>query len=79
MAPILKHKLFPLAEILAELLEIGAWGMNTPVEMEFAVRLSTAGGPHPRSSASCRMRPLARAHEVEDLDLGHYDRTQIVC
>ena len=78
MAPILKHKLFPLAEILAELLEIGAWGMNTPVEMEFAVRLSTPEGT-PKEFGFLQMRPLARAHEVEDLDLGQYDRTQIVC
>ena len=39
-APVLKHGAFPLAAILAELLEVGSRGMNRPAEIEFAVRLS---------------------------------------
>ena len=38
-APVLKHALFPLAEILDRLLEIGRRGMGRAVEIEFAVRL----------------------------------------
>ncbi|MEK7703377.1 MAG: PEP/pyruvate-binding domain-containing protein, partial [Myxococcota bacterium] len=39
-APILKQKLFPLPEIVAELLAIGTRTMGTSVEIEFAARLS---------------------------------------
>ena len=39
-ANILKYRSFPLAEVLADVLEIGRRGMGCPVEMEFAVRLS---------------------------------------
>ena len=38
-APILKHKAFPLAEILDLILDIGTWGMGVPIEIEFAVNL----------------------------------------
>ncbi|MFH1213060.1 MAG: PEP/pyruvate-binding domain-containing protein [Candidatus Neomarinimicrobiota bacterium] len=37
---ILKNKTFPLAEILAKLLEIGEKAFGTPVEIEFAVNLN---------------------------------------
>ena len=38
-APVLKHKAFPLAEILDVLLDLGTWGMGVPIELEFAVNL----------------------------------------
>ncbi len=38
-APILKWRLFPLAEIIDELLSIGMTALGGPVEMEFAVNL----------------------------------------
>ncbi len=37
---ILKYKLFPLSEILDLLLDMAAWGMGSPVEIEFAVNLN---------------------------------------
>ncbi len=37
---ILNHKMFPLPEILEELLEIGHKEMNNPIEMEFAVDMT---------------------------------------
>ncbi len=40
-ADILKYKSFPLPEILSEILEMGRKGMGSPVEIEFAVNLST--------------------------------------
>ena len=36
---ILNHGIFPLAEILDNLLQLGQQAMNNPVEMEFAVDL----------------------------------------
>ena len=38
-APVLKNRLFPLPEILSMIMEMGSWGMNSPVEIEFAVNL----------------------------------------
>ncbi|MBT8486941.1 MAG: histidine kinase, partial [Phycisphaerae bacterium] len=36
-AGVLKHNLFPLAELLRDLLDLGSTAMSTPVEIEFAV------------------------------------------
>src|SRR5205823_5155061 len=41
-APILKHGVFPLSDVLDLLLELGQHGMNRPAEIEFAARLSTS-------------------------------------
>ncbi len=43
-APVLKHHIFPLPEILDLMLEMGTWGMGTPVEIEFAVNLEPPAG-----------------------------------
>ncbi len=40
-AQILKHSLYPLGDILSELLTIGRAGMGSEVEIEFAVKLGT--------------------------------------
>ena len=40
-AHVLKSHLFPLAEIIELLLELGREGMASPIEIEFAVNMST--------------------------------------
>ncbi len=40
-AGILQHNLFPLAEILTTLLDLGQREMNNPIEIEFACNLET--------------------------------------
>ena len=77
-APILKHGVFPLAQILEILLELGSWGMNSPVEIEFAVNLSVPAG-EPTHFAMLQMRPLALARETEALELGDPPRDTLVC
>jgi len=77
-APILKHGLFPLAEVLDHLLEIGSWGMGAPVEIEFAVNLATTPG-EPREFGFLQMRPLALSRESEALEVGEVDRAQLIC
>ena len=77
-APILKNGLFPLPEIIGELLEIGAAGTSSPVEIEFAVNLSTAAG-EPREFAFLQLRPLAPTRELEDLEIGHVERRDVIC
>jgi hypothetical protein len=68
-APVLKHGLFPLAEILDFLLEIGEEGTSAPVEIEFAVNLATPPGA-PKEFGFLQMRPLALTREFEELDIG---------
>jgi len=69
-AGVLKHDRFPLAPLLAEVLELGRQGMGTPCEMEFAVSLGD-GESVPSELALLQLRPLiahGRDREV-DLDL----------
>jgi hypothetical protein len=77
-APVLKQKLFPLAEILATLTEAGTQGMGGPVEIEFAVNLSVPKG-RPRELGVVQMRPLALAREAEAIELGEVAPESAVC
>ena len=77
-APILKQKTFPLAEILDMLLDLGAWGMGVPVEIEFAVNLNVAPG-HPKDFAMLQMRPLVISQEIEELNVDNYQREDLIC
>lgn len=70
-APILKHGLFPLAEILADVLSLSEQGVGGPVELEFAVNL--AGPDGPAEFALLQLRPLAFEREMAALDLGAVD------
>ncbi|MFW6330557.1 MAG: DUF5752 family protein [Gemmatimonadota bacterium] len=77
-APILKNAIFPLPDIVAELLEIGAAGTSSPVEIEFAVNLSPAPG-EPREFGFLQLRPLAPSRELEDLEIGDVPRDSLIC
>lgn len=75
-APIFKSKLFPLAEILETLLEMGPWGMGTQVEIEFAVRISKSGK---NEFGVLQMRPLVLSQEMEQLDLNRINENDVLC
>ncbi|MDH4070684.1 MAG: histidine kinase [Ignavibacteria bacterium] len=78
-APLLQHNNFPLGEIIDVLLKIGSWGMGTPVEMEFAVNLTTASGT-PMEFALLQIRPLAaRTGELEELDFEEIEGPELLC
>jgi hypothetical protein len=66
-APILKQNLFPLPEILDELLELGVAGTSAPVEIEFAVDLATFRRA-PCEFAVLQLRPLALAAEATEIE-----------
>lgn len=68
-APLLKHGLFPLANILKTLMEVGSQGVGAPVEIEFAVNLAVPAG-QPRELGFLQMRPLALAGEMEAIEVG---------
>ncbi len=76
-APILKHGVFPLADVLSALLETGAHGMGRPAEIEFAVRLS-GDGATPHEFAMLQMRPLVHARETEQQQAVEPDDTKLV-
>ena len=77
-APILKSGLFPLAELFSVLLEMGAWGMGSPVEMEFAVNL-TVPEDSPAEFALLQMRPLVASRDTEELEVDEIDAEQVLC
>ena len=64
---ILVHHTFPLAEILQEILEIGQYEMNKPVEIEFAINLNVPRG-EPRLFSMLQIRPIAGRDETVDLN-----------
>jgi hypothetical protein len=65
---ILQHNVFPLAEILTTLLDLGQQEMNNPIEIEFAANLETPAGS-PKIFNFLQIRPIVHTHERYDLDL----------
>lgn len=76
-APVLKHKIFPLPQILELLLEMGSWGMGTPVEIEFAVRMCT-DRKKVHEFGLLQMRPLVLKREFEELQIEEYDENSLL-
>lgn len=77
-APILQSKLFPLHQILELLLDMGSWGMGTPVEIEFAVNMAGSPGK-PKEFGLLQMRPLVLSREVEELNIEEFSPDQLIC
>ncbi len=77
-APILKHGIFPLAELLELLLEIGCRGTGADVEIEFAVNLSARPG-RPRHFGVLQMRPLSLSSEHEALEIAECAESELLC
>jgi len=77
-APVLKHDVFPLAEILEALLETAGRGMNRATEIEFAVRLDVPTG-RPREFGFLQMRPLVLARETAGLDVDDVEPARVLC
>ncbi len=77
---ILNHNVFPLADILKEILEIGQREMGKPIEIEFAVELN-----RPKSETKVfnllQIRPIVDNDETVDLHLDKVDeeKTIITC
>lgn len=67
-AGILKHKQFPIADILKTMLEIGQREMNNPVEIEFAVNLSPQWGQLPLF-AMLQIRPIVQSRELVEVKI----------
>jgi CheY-like chemotaxis protein len=76
--PVLKNKIFPLANVLELLLEMGNWGMGTPVEIEFAVNISKPSGKK-KEFGLLQMRPLVVSHEFEELKIEEMEKEKLIC
>lgn len=75
---ILRHRIFPLPQILELLLDMGTWGMGTPVEIEFAVNLS-APKYKQKEFGLLQMRPLVLSRESEELNIEEIDHSKTIC
>jgi len=64
---ILNHDVFPLAEILQEVLETGQREMGKPIEIEFAVDMSHAKD-EPHTFHLLQIRPIVNSDETVDVD-----------
>ena len=69
-ANVLQNKLFPLAEILNTLLELGQQEMNNPIEIEFAANLETPPGA-PKIFNFLQIRPIVHTDETHNINLDH--------
>jgi len=77
-APVLKNEVFPLPDILRLMLDLGSWGMSSPVEMEFAVRYDVAGDT-PKEFALLQMRPLVKSREFDDISVEDIEHSDCIC
>jgi CheY-like chemotaxis protein len=77
-APILKHGIFPLAEILELILDMGTWGMGTQVEIEFAVNMTVPPGK-PKEFSLLQIRPLVLSLEMEELEVDSVGQEDLIC
>lgn len=73
---ILKGALFPLAEVISEVMEVGASGMGCPVEIEFAANLPTEDTPP--SFAFLQIRPLISGEEEDEVSLAGVEKKQCI-
>jgi hypothetical protein len=77
-APVLKSEVMPLAEIVQLVMDMGSWGINAPVEIEFAVNYTIPRG-EPKEFAFLQIRPLVTTHESDTLEVDGYDAGELIC
>lgn len=77
-APILKHKAFPLPEVLDLFMKFGTWGMGTQIEIEFAVNLSVPKDEK-KEFAMLQMRPMVMTREAGQIEFSKFNRNEIIC
>lgn len=75
---VLKYGLFPLADILKEVLAIGEEGMGCPVELEFSVNLDFNRTVKPQF-AILQLRPMSAREEMTNVDITSQDLERAFC
>jgi CheY-like chemotaxis protein len=74
---ILNHNLFPLAEILEYLLQLGQQAMNNPVELEFAVDLDVPKN-NPVSFNLLQIRPIVINEQSLNFRIEHVNPEDVI-
>lgn len=74
-APILKYGYFPLSNIMKLLLELGSWGMGTPIEIEFAVDMSSSK----KEFGLLQMRPFVLNYDEDELNVDEFSNEDLIC
>lgn len=77
-APILKSDLLPLPETLQLIMDLGRLGMNSQVEIEFAVN-SDGGAAGPREFGFLQIRPLVTSRESDELEVNGFSSRDVFC
>ncbi|MBW1820393.1 MAG: phosphoenolpyruvate synthase PpsA, partial [Deltaproteobacteria bacterium] len=77
-AGILKYDLFPLPQILIEILKIGRKGMGSPVEIEFSVNIDFNKKRKPEFSL-LQIRPMAISMHNRDVEITKKDINSAFC
>ncbi len=77
-ANILKHRQYPLPEILADVLRIAERGMGTSVELEFAFDVDPAGEAEPQFTL-LQVRPLVLDDARIEVEVGEQGRGRALC
>jgi CheY-like chemotaxis protein len=77
MSGLLKGREFPLGEVLSFLLKVGEAGSSCPVEIEFAINLSS--GPQPHEFGFLQIRPMVLGSDAKDLQLEQIDPADVLC
>jgi hypothetical protein len=78
-APVLKYDLFPLADLLNDLLAIGREGMGYPVELEFSVELNFHDSAAKPRFAILQLRPMSARLEMMNVDISTEDIEKAFC
>jgi hypothetical protein len=77
-ASVLKYDIFPLPQILSDLLDLGRKGMGCPVEFKFAVDLRS-DEKHRGNFFILQTRPMAAGDEHFDVQIGPDDIHRAFC
>jgi CheY-like chemotaxis protein len=77
-AQILKYDLFPLPQILAEVLAMGQAGMGCPVELEFSVNLCQGKDCEPEF-AFLQLRPMTARAELGQVEISEDEKNRAFC
>lgn len=76
-APILKYGMIPLADVLRDILDLGAKEMNTPVEIEFSMQIST-DKDIPHKFHFLQIRPIVQGLEFSDISISEEETKQAI-
>ncbi|UCD78935.1 MAG: phosphoenolpyruvate synthase/pyruvate phosphate dikinase [Desulfobacterales bacterium] len=77
-AQVLKYDLFPLADLLSDVLGIGADGMGCPVELEFSVNWPSDQKRQPEFTL-LQLRPMTARAELGQVEISDADISRAFC